>query len=155
VEDTLHMIWTCPKSGKVWDWVSKLMQFASEAPDLRLSIAFQHVILAEKLEESNGISKELWVVLRAATCWVLWTHRCKHFMQDTRTTTTVLIQMVWHRLCTYLRKAWEVKMVKVRRKSLDIAQAHEDMVKKFGNNVDIWAIHEIQLVVPPVPPRPP
>jgi hypothetical protein len=40
VEDTLHMTWNCPKSGKVWDWVSKLMQFASEAAHLGLPLAF-------------------------------------------------------------------------------------------------------------------
>jgi hypothetical protein len=155
VEDILHCMWSCPKSGKIWRWIAKLLQSASGARNAPVQLQFQHVFFAAELDDSNKVPANLWRVLRAAACWVLWTSRCKHFMVNQKASVLRVKQQIWSRLGVYLKKSWKARIIKIQKKKLTSDEAKEDMEADFGSNLDIWYTHECRLVVPPVPPRPP
>lgn len=120
-----------------------------------LELNFQHVLLAEELPADLKISKKVWAIVRAVSCWEIWKARCKHYMENHHAAPATVIRNIWRRIGRYLRLFWSQKRAKIKTGQLDPDKAKMDMQRDFGTNTQIWYFHEIRLQVPPVPPRPP
>jgi hypothetical protein len=96
VEDILHCMWSCPRSGRVWSWIIKLLEVASKAGEKPIVLQFHHVLLAEKLEDQYRVPEKLWQTLQASVSWVLWKARCKHVMENEHTTAKGDIRRTWY-----------------------------------------------------------
>jgi hypothetical protein len=153
VEDILHCLWSCPRSGKVWNWVNGLLQATSGARDEAVELQFYHIFLAEQMDEGNQIPDRMWKTLRAISCWILWTSRCNHYMAGEKSTSTSDIGRIWARLNRYMQKNWKEKLTKVHRGQLTLTEAIDDMKADYGPNEQVWLIQGCRLLFAPLPPR--
>jgi hypothetical protein len=152
VEDILHCLWSCPRSGRVWSWVRSLLQATSGAPHLNLDLQFHHIFLAEPLDEANGVPERMWKTVRGAVCWILWTSRCNHYMAGEKSSSTSDINKVWGRISRYIQKHWTEKLAKTHQGKITMAEAKEEMILDYGVNTQIWCIQDCRLMLPTRPP---
>lgn len=155
MEDILHCIWFCPISRKVWQWVNHILCLSMTSTDCSPRLRPAHIFVALPLPNQLGIPKHLWDILRAATAWNIWKDRCRHFIDGKRSHPSAVIHQIWARIRIYLRQTWNAYLHKIRLGIMTQSVAIEHMAKAFGRSPEVWAMHEQQLQIPPVPPRPP
>lgn len=65
-----------------------------------------------------------------------------------------MIALAWHRLSIHDTVAWKELLKKVRLREITLTEARTHKADQFGAMERIWTLHEIQVRVAPVPPRP-
>lgn len=155
MEDILHCIWYCPISREVWKWVNYIISISANQSTQYPLIHPAHIFVAKAFQRNFGIPEKLWQILRAASAWIIWKERCKHFIEGSPSTSASGINMIWSRVRTYIRQAWLDNLRRIRLGQLSQTEAIAHMSRSFGNSSEVWSIHEDKLQIPPVPPRPP
>lgn len=155
----MHCIWSCPLLNPCWQWgfgiLSASSQHRHRRGGLNGDVEPAHIFVASPLPVDWLIPERLWQVLRAVICSQVWKSRNEHFMANRRSDPTRTIRKSWHRLSMYLRKEWAHLKRKIHSGRLNLAQAERIMISQFGSNEEIWQLHGLVILVPPVPPRPP
>lgn len=154
-EDSFHCIWACPASRECWEWSSSIISWVSQGRQQGIQIQPVHIFIAEELPQIWDAPVRLWHTLRAITCWVIWKERNKHIFQGEVFSMPRTVALVWHRLSIYVRAAWNELLSQVRQNRFSLVDAKERMVCFFGAEGKLWTLHEVQVRVSPVPPRPP
>lgn len=158
-EDVLHCVWGCPQSQPCWTWGLGLLTASCECRNriggLRGSLEPKHIFLASPLPVEWRIPNRIWHLLRAIISWQVWKTQNEHYMANRRSDPHRTIRKSWHRLSMYIRKEWAYLKVKIRNGRISLAKAEHIMQLQFGTNQEIWALHDMVIQVPPVPPRPP
>lgn len=155
LEDTLHCIWACVESRKCWDWCSSILAWVTERPRHRIQLEPANVLIAVALPAAWDTPARLWHTLRAILCWIIWKERNNVVFGGETTNVHRIVGLAWHRLGIYVKMAWKECMSQVRAGKITLSEASIRMEAFFGPPGKIWTLHEIQIQVPPVPPRPP
>lgn len=154
-EDSFHCIWACPASRECWTWCASILSWVSYGRQLPIQLQPAHVFIAEELPQNWKTPVRFWHTLRAITCWIIWKERNKHIFQGEAFSSPRTVALVWHRLSIYVRAAWSDLLSQVRQNRFSLVDARERMDCFFGAEGKIWTLHEVQVRVAPVPPRPP
>lgn len=154
-EDLFHFIWDCPVSRQCWTWCTTLLSWVSMGSRTATQLQSAHVLIATALPLQWETPDRLWQTVRAILCWIIWKDRNSHVFGGEQSNVQRMIALSWHRLAVYVRVAWKELLRRVRLREITLTEARSLMTDQFGDMVKIWSLHEIQVRVAPVPPRPP
>lgn len=150
-EDVYHCIWACDASRGCWEWCNAWI-LPQHSRNVRHSPA--HALVAEALPLQWEIPVRLWHTMRAVICWVIWKERNSHVFNGEISNSHRMIGQSWSQIGMYDKAAWHDLLTKVRAHELTLPEATDRMADQFGNPGKIWSLHNIQLQVSQVPPRP-
>lgn len=136
-------------------WCKFLLGLASRSGSQNVNLNLAQVFIGDSLPKNWQIPGKFWQFIGAIVCWQVWKDRNAHFIEGKRSDPNKVIHMAWNCLGIYLRVEWRTLMKKIKSRKLSFGDAELAMQSQFGSNPALWNIHELNLKVPPVPPRPP
>lgn len=154
-KDLFHCIWACPISHQCWSWCAKLLSWISTAPPGGLHITPTHVLIVEALPMEWETPEQFWHTIRAILSWIIRKAHNQHVFEGKRSDAMKIIRLTWHRLGIYIRVSWKELIGKVRLGRLTLTEACDLMALKYGAIRKLWTLDDVQIRIPPVPPRPP
>lgn len=159
-EDINHCIWLCPESPVCWQWGMWFLKALSIGRDQTEVIGWifspAHIFISRSLPFLNislDISRkffERWFVNGRFGNLGMGIFLANGTSNQKRT-----IRKSWHCMSMYLRKEWIFLVPKIHPGKIFLREATSKMHSQFGSNLEIWNLHGIELLIPPIHPRPP
>jgi hypothetical protein len=148
-EDLFHLLWKCPESQAVWEWVFTLMRKVCKFRATDWSFTVAQALLGAPVD--NGGSRWpmiLWEVIRGHTVWELWYGRDRLMFDASPTSRYGIVMLIWSQTRQYFLMGWNGYKEKILSGKLSQAEAWRLSTRDYGHDECLFSLDKETLRVP-------
>jgi hypothetical protein len=140
-EDLLHLLWHCPESERIWNWVKEMMIATGNLKESFLFNAAQALLGAKIVNAGKTFPYKLWEVIRGHTVWEIWLSRDRLHFDKQEVSFQEVVYNIWSVLRQYVKIDWDVLEGKVAKQLITLEDAVLAITFDFGNCKQFFTVN--------------